>query len=266
MVEHDQERLVKAWRVVAASVQGTSHVRAGLPCQDAWASLDLADGGIVLAVADGAGSAAQAEVASALAVEAAVLSVQQQMAATVPHSEDGWCWLLANAFAEARAALFLEAASHHSAPRDWATTLVLAVVSKQWTVGGLVGDCAVVVRREDGTFISLCPPQKGEYANMTNFLTQNDALDQLAVVALPYPVHQIALLSDGLLNLAVNLAHNRPFAPFFEPLFAFTNAAADDASASAQLADFLATERVNARTDDDKTLILASYAPPQRPG
>lgn len=252
----------KGWTVVAASVPGTSHRRTALPCQDASAWADLPGGGVVLAVADGAGSAEAAEAASALAVEAAVHGVVQQMAAEPPQTEEDWRRLIANAFTEARAALLLEAANSQASPRAYGTTLVLAVLTKQWTAVGLVGDCAVVVHSVDnknqGALCSLCPPQKGEFANATNFLIQPDALAQLDIAVLPHPVEQAALLSDGLLELALNVAQNRPFPPFFEPLFAFAAGTEDAHAASRQLAEFLDSERVNTRTDDDKTLVLVS--------
>ena len=59
-----------AWRVVAASAAGSAHLARGLPCQDAWAWRCLPTGPLLAAVADGAGSAARAELGAALAVEA----------------------------------------------------------------------------------------------------------------------------------------------------------------------------------------------------
>ena len=45
------------WRVTGASVPGVSHLRSGLPCQDAHAWRQEAGGVLIAAVADGAGSA-----------------------------------------------------------------------------------------------------------------------------------------------------------------------------------------------------------------
>ena len=158
---------------------------------------------------------------------------------------------------EARAALTLEAAITRTPLADWATTLLLLVLDPAWTVCGLIGDCAAVVRTASGELISLCPPQKGEYANMTFFLSQPDALAHLDVAVLAEPVSYAAALSDGLLELALNVAHNRPFLPFFDPMFSFVGAADDEAAAHAQIAAFLDSSRVNTRTNDDKTLVLA---------
>jgi hypothetical protein len=57
---------------VGASVAGASHVRQGAACQDAHLWLVRADGLLVVAVADGAGSAVHGGVGACLAVERAV--------------------------------------------------------------------------------------------------------------------------------------------------------------------------------------------------
>jgi hypothetical protein len=99
--------------------------------------------------------------------------------------------------------------------------------------------------------------QKGEFANETHFLTQRDAHQQLSVQACRCAVVSLAVMSDGLLRLALKLPSGEPHVPFFQPLFGFAAAQVQDRDA--QLAAFLASERVCARSDDDKTLVLAAY-------
>jgi hypothetical protein len=60
------------WRTIGVSVAGTSHQRAGVPCQDSCAWQILSDDRLVIAVADGAGSARHAEEGAQLATETAV--------------------------------------------------------------------------------------------------------------------------------------------------------------------------------------------------
>jgi hypothetical protein len=98
-------------------------------------------------------------------------------------------------------------------------------------------------------------------------LTAADGLAHLVVASRPAP-SRFAVFSDGLLRLAINLATGEPHAPFFRPLFAF--AAAGDASGvvarEAELAAFLHSDRVCARSDDDKTILLAArIAVPEPP-
>lgn len=66
------------WQIAAASVCGISHQRQGLPCQDAHAWEVLPSGTIVIAVADGAGSAMHSDRGSLIAVQAAIASLRDQ--------------------------------------------------------------------------------------------------------------------------------------------------------------------------------------------
>ncbi len=67
------------WRLVATSVRGTSHEKTGQPCQDAHDWGELPEGVLVAAVADGAGSAALAEVGASVAARAAVEAVPRSL-------------------------------------------------------------------------------------------------------------------------------------------------------------------------------------------
>ncbi|MCX7596021.1 MAG: hypothetical protein N2235_20150, partial [Fischerella sp.] len=83
-----------------------------------------------------------------------------------------------------------------------------------------------------------------------------DALTLAHFSACQSSVKAVALLTDGLQNLSLNLAAGTPFRPFFAPFFDAVTKSLDSAEASRQLAEFLGSERVCARTDDDKTLIV----------
>ena len=68
-------------------------------------------------------------------------------------------------------------------------------------------------------------------------------------------------MSDGVVRLAVNVVENVPHTPFFQPLLKFAAEMENEKKAQEELAAFLASERVSARTDDDKTLVLAVSVP-----
>src|SRR5438874_1519448 len=71
-VERFSRDMDQRWRVVGTSVPGVRHRRRGEPCQDVFRRTETADGTLVIAVADGAGSAEFAEVGARRAVEGAV--------------------------------------------------------------------------------------------------------------------------------------------------------------------------------------------------
>jgi hypothetical protein len=245
------------WRSIGAAVTGTAHLRLNLPCQDAFAYRALPTGELIMVVADGAGSATKADKGAAYTAQALVQQLNTALVNSIPARCQHWHNLLTRAFSAVRAGLIAHANQHQTKLSAYATTALVAVLTDQWTIGAGLGDGGLVVADQMGNLISLCPPQRGPYANMTNFLTQADALERLAISILPAPVVGGALFSDGLLPLALNLVHNRPHPPFFNPLFAFTDHSSEEAQANEQLADFLSSPRLNARTDDDKTLVLA---------
>lgn len=248
------------WRVVGVSVQGTSHVAAGLPCQDAHVCRVLPSGELVLAIADGAGSApCSADGAQAAAVEAVAT-----LAAGVPERgawvERGWAGLMASAFEAAHAAVAQLAAGSGRSMRDFATTLTCVIARDDCVVTGQLGDGLAVAERGAGLEL-VARPQRGEYANEAYFLSMPGALDYLQVRVGWEPVQALAASTDGLLRLALQLPSYTPHAPFFRPLFDFLAATGDEAAARRQLVKFLDGARVRVRTDDDKTLVLAVRVP-----
>ena len=92
-----------------------------------------------------------------------------------------------------------------------------------------------------------------------------DALDYLAFYCAPCSIRALALTTDGLLRLAFKLPEYEPSPQFFEPLLAYMATMDDAKQAGADLAAFLSSDRVCARTDDDKTLLLAAKALPKPP-
>lgn len=241
------------WQVVGASVQGLSHEKLGQPCQDAQAHRLLPGGVLLVALADGAGSAGRSDEGARCAVEAALTG----LATGLEDDVADWEALVYDAFIQARRALLDLAEAAEESPREFAATLTCTVAGDRLVVGQL-GDGAVVARCEDGELLAVTQLQRGEYANETNFLTQNDALEQVQVFSVDGPVQALAVMSDGLIRLALRLPENEPHAPFFQPLFAFAGSVDGCAEQAAeQLAAFLDSERVRLRTDDDKALVLA---------
>jgi hypothetical protein len=253
------------WRVVGAAVQGVGHQRQGLPCQDAQDHrvVQTEHGqALLVALADGAGSAEHADLGASCAVEVALYILESVLADQVVAPEDDEC-LIRTAFAGARHYL-KELAEQEGIPfRSLATTLTCAMVMDGRLVTGQLGDGVVVVQSSREEFIAITQPQRGEYANETYFLTQDNASDRVQIQMFDQPVQALALMSDGLLRLAMRMPNNEPHLPFFKPLFSFVSTSEDQQAAADQLADFLNSERVCARTDDDKSLILAIYSPTQ---
>jgi hypothetical protein len=104
-------------------------------------------------------------------------------------------------------------------------------------------------------------PQRGEYANTTHFLTDEDALERLHIEPFVGKVSDIALMTDGLEPLALHYASKSVHEPFFHGMFQpllDADGAEEINHLSASLERFLSSERVGSRTDDDVSLILAT--------
>jgi len=226
-------------KVRAATVTGASHRARDEDGQDAVATATLADGRAVIAVADGAGSAPRAAEGSRHAVAAAIDAIGRGAS-------------IEEAFAAAARSL------GDDAPAERATTLLVAVIGGDALAVGQVGDGHIIVRRLDGSYDVVGPVVEREYLNETSFLSSPNWRDSLFTASIDAAdIDAIAVMTDGLQLVAVELATTTPHPGFFDPLFAW--AASDDA-ADEELAAFLASPRLAERTDDDLTLALAVRA------
>lgn len=246
-----------------ASSIGTSHVAARLPCQDAHFHVEATgpDGErtMVLAVSDGAGTAPLAEVGAAL------------VSSTFGRLVAAYLWqggrvenirrpLVERWIAGVIYRLELHAAGTGVALDKYACTLLAAAVGKQAAVFLQIGDGAIVQSAGEG-WQHVFWPQHGEYANTTNFITSAQRLEALEFEVASGPVEELAIFTDGLENLVLQKAARAVHTPFFESMFPpvrRSRATGVDVELSRALGDYLSSAPVNDRTNDDKTLVLAS--------
>jgi len=242
------------WRHLAASVQGASHVRSGVPCQDFSVVADL-ECGLLLACSDGAGSARRADVGAETACRALVGAVRRFT--DVGGGIDTLTMDTAAAWLDAvRAAIQSQADAESLPTREFACTLLAALVGEASSAFLQIGDGAIVAATAASSEVVFWPDQ-GEYANTTYFVTGPDAHQRLRLDVRPTPVHDVALFTDGLQHIALRYETRAPHQPFFDPMFARLRA--DDAwpGLGGALASFLGSEAISTRTDDDCTLVLA---------
>lgn len=255
------------WRIAAASVIGTSHLKEGIVCQDSHACRIFEDTKgkpvVALVASDGAGSAPRAHEGSALAcriiseaVEAFILK--------------GGC--IARADVEAvrnwvtgvKIAISAQADSNGSVPRDYACTLLAAIIADEAAAFLQIGDGAMVIVDEVGEWAWVHWPQKGEYVNTTCFITDGDADQQMAFAVVQRSIKEVAIFTDGIESLVLHYASKTVYAPFFDRMFIPVRASTDRGiiqDLSIALKRYLASPAICDRTDDDKTLILATRRP-----
>lgn len=248
------------WRWAAARAAGTSHARTGLPCQDA-ALIRTIDGpaGPVLAaiVSDGAGSASHAREGSRTVVRVIAQCAAIWFADRIelPAEEDVASWV-----EHVRVDLRVAAGSRGGTLRDYAATLVACFVTSTATLVSHIGDGGCVLDGEDEGWTMGSWPAAGEFANATYFVT-DEPHAQLRVSRFDRPAGAVAVFSDGIEDLVLQRRERRAHPDFFTRMMApvrNSTTSGCDRALSRGLRGYLNSEAINARTDDDKSLVLAA--------
>lgn len=247
---------------MSAAVAG-SRKAADASCEDHCVVKVLSVGGeeVLLAVlADGAGSAQHGGRGAHLAchtlqaeIETRVLHPRRPALRETPapllskHA-------INRAFCRVADALRTEATRMGVPPRELATTLLLAVLGPAGSAFGQVGDGVMVVRDKDA-YKHVFWPARGEYANTTDFATDQPLALHCSLAGV---IDEVALMSDGLQVLALDYAARAPHPPFFAGLFSEMHRAHTPHRDLAEpLQRFLGSAAVQQRTDDDVSLVLA---------
>ena len=254
------------WRTAFASSTGTSHDKTGAPCQDACGCrvVIAPDGTEVLlaTVSDGAGTAPKSEVGSAIAV---AFFLDKLCAICTDHPVATIdAVVVAEWFQALRAAIRRQADADAQPINHYACTFLGAIVGEKSSAYIQLGDGAIVVKAKAGTgqaYEWIFWPQHGEYANSTYFVTQ-DGVEPLLQVKTGVPVDEIALFTDGIERLVLDMTQKTVHGPAFKPVFDWLATTAPDPSGqpSSALKAYLDSDHINRRTDDDKSLVMATRA------
>lgn len=254
---------LQEWRAVGASVVGTSHLKSGAPCQDSFAYQVLGGDDAPIAVliaSDGAGSAAHSEIGSQIACEELLQSAALyvagggDIASLTRDMARQWLGNVHEAIAH-------RAASNGHVPRDYACTLLAAFISPGHAAYLQLGDGAIVVRADGDEWCYVFWPQHGEYINSTLFVTDLASLERFEFEQRVDSVKEIACFTDGIESLVLQYATHIVHGPFFNRMFPAVRALQSggfDHVLSARLAEYLSSEAICQRTDDDKTLVMAT--------
>lgn len=231
----------------------------GESCQDScWALVESVPNvppTLSMFVSDGAGSALRGGEGADHAIEAAADFVTKKLSSNEFGISDD---LAVGCVMAVRERIYAIAEREGLKARDYACTFLGVLSSSLGTLVMQIGDGGVVLDVGNGLEVPVVP-MSGEYANMTHFVTDEDAIDVLVAKGFSSKASRVAVFTDGLQRLALNMATNTAHEPFFAPLFnVLANAPAEQADQlEGALFNFLNSESVNERTDDDKTLALA---------
>jgi serine/threonine protein phosphatase PrpC len=250
-----------SWHIAGASVMGTSHQHMMPPrgCDDVCSWQYLPESSLVIAVADGAGSASHAAEGATEAVQSAMDVAKDAVTrAQIPTDHETWNNMLHALLSTAQKRIGA-LACFPLTPGDYATTLLTVVITPLWLAALQVGDGAIILRYNDERIEAATWPTKGEFVNETTFITSSRAHDDAQIIIMPSTeIRGVALMTDGIELISLDMTNHIASAPFFAPFFALMDAEGTSSEKEATIRSFLQSERVNGRTDDDKTLVLAT--------
>lgn len=256
------------WKIVHASVVGTSHLEKGTECQDRYAYKVInspSNGEVLVAVlSDGAGSSDCSQFGAEMACSLFIKEIEKQISENGSlenvNKEFGLLWL---DYFRQQIADFAEEQGRQV--RDYACTFLAAVVCETGAIFYQVGDGGIVCSPTGETesyYFGITPATK-VYANATDFITEEKVGERLLFESTEEMIEDLVMFTDGIQSIAANFQNQTPHEPFLMPMLApirKTETIGEDLNG--KLEDFLNSSKVNEKTDDDKTLFLASrFAP-----
>ncbi|MDK9700714.1 MAG: protein phosphatase 2C domain-containing protein [bacterium] len=251
-----------SWKFAQAVVIGTSHIASGTVCQDSC-MLDRVTNAngeeyIMAFASDGAGSAKRSKEGSELATRRICEQIKAAVLENPPDhlfSEKEVIHWVHEIVMEIRHKAYDE----NIVPREFACTLLGVVTSPRQTICLQLGDGAIVLSK-NGAMGMVFRPYSGEYVNATFTLTDVNGLENLKIQFLDYELEQFAVFTDGIQPLALSYATQTPHPPFFEPMLTYMRNPQqfNPVNVNIGLEKLLGSDKVNERTEDDKTLILAT--------
>jgi hypothetical protein len=252
------------WRFASATVIGSSHIKSGTPCQDHHRCRVFRNGAdepiIAIAVSDGAGSATRGEDGSTITCASLIeraeifLARNRSLASMVKEDAQEWLDVVRKAIAD-------HACDTEHEVRDYACTMLFALIGVEAAVFLQIGDGVIVANNQDQHWSWVFWPERGEFANTTFFVTDAAAADHLRFDQRQGSIDEIAMLTDGIEPLVLHYASRTVHAPFFDRMFGpvrRSQVVGEDRALSLDLEGYLSSPAILERTDDDKTLVLAT--------
>jgi hypothetical protein len=247
------------WKVTHASVTGRAHTDHGEPGQDfsRAGTIQISDEEFFIGLAaDGAGSTTEGGHGAQIACD----TLYQKITGAVSNTGDISRitdqnireWL-----EECRLAIAAESQKNGKRLKDYACTVLGSVAGSNHSVYFQIGDGAIVTY-SGKEYQTVFWPEQGEYANTTFFITDEHYHGHLHILHAD-SAEEIALFTDGLQNLVLLFSQKKAHQGFFQPLFESLrrDPGIEFPGFSSRLEAFLCREDINARSDDDKTLVLA---------
>ena len=249
-----------SWKCIGAKSIGTSHIQNKKACEDAYSFqiVNYASQDVLIAIiSDGAGSAKYAEQASKLVTIEGVQYLKKLLDENHEINSSSIYSLAEYLYSM----LEVRASSLASNINEFSCTFLGCILFSSRSVLFQIGDGIIVQGNNLDFYSCIWIPQNGEYYNTTNFLVDDMGFGNLNIKELDYSIDEIAITTDGLQTLILKNESNEIHQPFFTNLYKWLRMAktvTDIKTLDLKLNDYLGSNLINSRTDDDKTLFLAT--------
>lgn len=237
-----------------ASVTGAHHADRGETCQDIHL-VEFMEDSLLLAVADGAGSARYSREGARAVVLAITSCIKQEWAGRTTHDVRR---VLIHCMDAGRTALEYCAKDYCVTPRDVACTAIVAVLHGGALWCAHVGDGGVVAL-VDETIMLVSAPEVNEYVNEVSFISSDHWRTALRATGPIHHVSAVAVFTDGCQRACLIRKGSRvePLEGFFCPLFTHVSSCNGELEVNASITELLTSKPLQESSDDDKTLLVA---------
>ena len=202
-------------------VRGRGHELDGTPCQDRTQYMSC-DGVQAICLADGAGSASQAELGAQAVVEEGCALLVERFSELLVSTD---AYRTRTELVDRLLSKLGQLASQHGlAPEDFASTFLGVAISGDHFLGAHIGD-GVIAYFKDGEMRIVSAPDNSEFVNQTTFVTSQNAAQSMRLFRGSLDgVGGFILMSDGAGESLFD-ARSRQLAPACSKIIATVGAA-----------------------------------------
>lgn len=248
------------WKVIGQNCIGTSHLDSNKSCEDSIDYILINNGEeeiLLCCISDGAGSAKYAAEASSF-VTKTVIYILSKWIDEKKEIDDNSIVALGEIIFDS---LSEKAKDKKVKLNEFSCTALGCIIFDKKALFFQVGDGVIIRDDNNQSYTAVWWPDNGEYSNTTHFLIDDYNLSFLKKVTIEESIKEVAILTDGLQLLTLNNENLSVHKPFFSDLFKWLRLARNQNDIDVlnkRLYQYLDSDTINARTDDDKTLLLAT--------
>lgn len=239
------------WNVIQCAVQGRSHIRDDIPCQDKTYSLYVNDVQVI-ALADGAGSASLSHYGADTVTKYICSELTEKF--DEYYSNDNGVIVKQKLIDGLLKSLIEKSIQLECKTKDLASTLLFVAIKNDNFILAHIGDGVIGYLKNDELKIA-SQPENGEFANTTIFTTSKDAIMTMKLIKGNLgDIQGFVLMSDGTESSLYNKKQNK-LADVLKKIMQMSTIISAD-KVQEQLQNSFENIIVNATTDDCSIAIL----------